>query len=49
MKMLIKFLIYELKTIDGTKGSAFPLLYALEEQHTQEFLDRNLKIDVSDK
>lgn len=40
MKVLIKFLVYRLKTVDGVRGSAQSLLNLMNERGIKEFLDK---------
>jgi len=39
MKILLTFLIYRMKTLDGNKNSAVPILEALNKQTVREYLN----------
>lgn len=47
MHQLLKFLIYSLRTIDGTKGSADNLLRVLQKQSVEDFLKRKRRDVIS--
>ena len=47
MRMLIKFLVYKLKTIDGNKGTAIPLLDHMIASDIKSFLQKNNRTTIS--
>lgn len=48
MNMLLKFLIHSLRTIDGYRGTADPVLEVLNKQSTMEYLKKNNRDRVSE-
>lgn len=48
MKMIIEFLIYTLKTLDGSKDSAKPMLDLMMEQKINELQKSNRRSQVAD-
>lgn len=47
MQTFLLFLIYSLQTIDGTKGTATPLISALNKQSVHEYKRKTSRTSVS--
>ena len=44
MKILLRFLVYSIKTIDGRKNSAIPLLNQLNKENPKSSITKNEKL-----
>jgi len=48
MRLFIKFLVYRMKTLDGKKNSAVPILDMLNKNSVNEFLKSSNRVILSD-